>query len=172
MLKNVDPLLSPDALYALCSMGHGDEVVICDSHYPSEAVGKLTGYGKVVRMDGADTRQAFRAVLSVLELDSQFVEHPAERMMVDNQPDAMPHVQQEAQYELDAATGAPMRFGVVPRQDFYGRSKKAFLMIQTGETRGWGCFILRKGLIVTPDAPASAGNSHINHYEFFKEDRR
>jgi len=164
MLKNIDPLLSPDILYALCAMGHGDEVAVCDAHYPSEMVGKHTGYGKVARMDGADTGQALRAILSVLELDGHFVEHPAERMMVDNEPEAMPAVQMEALAALRAEVGRSASFGLIPRKDFYERSKRAYLMVQTGETRGWGCFILRKGLIVTPDQPASDGNAHIGRY--------
>ena len=28
MLKNIDPLLAPELLYVLRSMGHGDEIVI------------------------------------------------------------------------------------------------------------------------------------------------
>ena len=164
MLKTLNPLLSPDALYALCAMGHGDEVAICDAHYPSEMVARHTGYGKVVRMDAADTGEALRDILSVLELDHQFVEFPAERMIVDGEPDTIPHVQLEAQQALNDAMGKSTSFGRIARQDFYGRSKAAFLMIQTGETRGWGCFILRKGLIVTPDQPDTQGNSHINQY--------
>ena len=73
MLRHTDPLLSPDALYALCAMAHGEEVAIRYGHYKSEVTGKHTSYGKVVRMDGADTAQAIRAVLLVFELNS-FVE--------------------------------------------------------------------------------------------------
>jgi L-fucose mutarotase len=164
MLKNVDPLLSPDALYALCAMGHGDEVVICDAHFPGEMIGKHTGYGKIVRMDGADSAQAVRAVLSVFELDG-FVEHPAGRMMVDNEPDRIPTVQMEAQQEVDAAAGKPTPFVAIPRSNFYERAKKAYCLIQSGETRAWGGFIFKKGVIVTPDAPSSGGNAHISRYK-------
>ena len=163
MLKNVDPILGPDALYALCAMGHGDEVVICDAHYPADQAGRLSGYGKVIRMDGANSARAIRAVLSVLELDG-FVAHPAERMMVDGQPDYLPHVQQEAQRELETAVQRPFHFASVPRSEFYERAKRAYAMIITGETRGWGCFILRKGLTVTADQPEAAGDAHIGQW--------
>ncbi|MGB3142107.1 MAG: RbsD/FucU domain-containing protein, partial [Aestuariivirga sp.] len=29
MLKSIDPLLNADVLFALRSMGHGDELIIC-----------------------------------------------------------------------------------------------------------------------------------------------
>ena len=38
MLKNLDPLLNADVLHALCAMGHGDEVVICDANFPADSV--------------------------------------------------------------------------------------------------------------------------------------
>ena len=35
MLKTISPLLTPDALHALASMGHGDELVIADANFPA-----------------------------------------------------------------------------------------------------------------------------------------
>ena len=35
MLKNIDPLLSPELLSALRAMGHGDEIAIVDANYPA-----------------------------------------------------------------------------------------------------------------------------------------
>ena len=34
-LIGISPLLSPDLLHALASMGHGDEIVIGDANFPS-----------------------------------------------------------------------------------------------------------------------------------------
>ena len=39
-LIGISPLLSPDLLRALASMGHGDEIVIGDANFPS---GKTNG---------------------------------------------------------------------------------------------------------------------------------
>ena len=38
MLKSIPPLLTPDALHALCSMGHGDELAIVDANFPAARV--------------------------------------------------------------------------------------------------------------------------------------
>ena len=39
MLKGISPLLGPDLLATLCRMGHGDEVVLADAHFPGESAG-------------------------------------------------------------------------------------------------------------------------------------
>src|SRR5271169_2132209 len=139
MLKGLNPLLNPDVLYALCAMGHGDEVVIVDAHYPADVAARSSVYGKLLRMDGVAVPAAVRAVLSVLILDT-FVDHPAERMEVDGKPDDVPAVQREVQIEVNCAVGRPQTFAAIPRQIFYERAKRAYCVIITGETRGWGCF--------------------------------
>jgi L-fucose mutarotase len=148
MLKGLNPLLTPDVLYALCAIGHGDEVVIVDAHYPADAAARSSVYGKLLRMDGVAVPVAIRAVLSVLILDT-FVDHPAERIEVDGKPDDIPAVQLEAQIEIDRAVGRPQVLAAIPRQIFYERARKAYCIISTGESRGWGCFILRKGVNLT-----------------------
>ena len=78
MLKSLDPLLNADVLYALRSMGHGDELIICDTNFPADSVAHETVLGQLLRIDASAARVA-RAVLSVMPLDS-FVEKPAGRM--------------------------------------------------------------------------------------------
>jgi L-fucose mutarotase len=164
MLKNVNPLLNGEILKALYDMGHGDELVVVDAHYPVQTAARQSTLGHSLHMEGADTALAIRAILSVFPLDHNFVKHPVERMMVDDKPQELPNVQREAQEQVDAAHGGSLPFGVVPRRDFYERAKKACCVVITGETRGWGCFILRKGLDVTPDMPARGGSAHISTY--------
>jgi L-fucose mutarotase len=145
MFKGLDPLPTPDVLYALCAMGHGDEVVVVDAHYPADVAARSAVCGKLLRMDGVAVPEAIQAVLSVLILDT-FVDHPAERIEVDAKPDDVPAVQREAQIEVDRAAGRAQMFAAVPRQVFYVRAKKAYCVVITGESRRWGCFIFRKGV--------------------------
>ena len=155
MLKHLDPLLNADVLHALRAMGHGDEVVICDANFPADSVARSTVTGKLLRMDGVDAARAVRAVLSVLPLDT-FVEAPAMRMEVVGDPHAMPMVQREAQAEVDAAEGRAVPFASIERHAFYARARRAYCVIATGETRGYGCFVFTKGVILAPDAPLAA----------------
>jgi len=36
MLIGISPLISPDLLAVLYRMGHGDEIVLADAHFPGE----------------------------------------------------------------------------------------------------------------------------------------
>ncbi|WP_345816061.1 RbsD/FucU domain-containing protein [Paraburkholderia sp. PREW-6R] len=154
MLKNLDPLLNADILYALRSMGHGDELVICDANFPADSVARETVLGEVLRLDGVSAPRAIRAVLSVMPLDT-FIEHPASRMEVVGEPHTMPSVQREAQAEVNAGEGRDVPFASIERFAFYERARKAYCVIATGEERGYGCFVFTKGVLLAPDTPRS-----------------
>ena len=149
MLKSIDPLLNADVLYALRAMGHGDDLIIADTNFPSDSVARQTVLGKLLRIDASAARAA-KAILSVMPLDS-FVEHPARRMEIVGKPDEVPPVQAEVQAEIDAAEGKPMPMGSVERFAFYDLAKKAYCVIQTQERRFYGCFVFKKG-VIAPDA--------------------
>lgn len=150
MLKSINPLLNADVLYALRAMGHGDDLVICDTNFPADAVARETVLGELLRIDNVSAAEAARAILSVLPLDS-FVEQPALRMEIVGSPDQLPDVQNEVQAEIDAAEGRSWPMGSVERFEFYERARNAYCVIQTGERRFYGCFILKKG-VIPPDA--------------------
>jgi L-fucose mutarotase len=149
MLKSIDPLLNADVLYALRSMGHGDDLIIADTNFPSDSVSRDTVLGELMRID-APAARVVRAVLSVMPLDT-FVDDAAARMEVVGSPDEIPDVQREVQAEIDAAEGRPWPMVSIERYAFYDRSRQAYAVIQTGERRFYGCFAFRKG-VIEPDA--------------------
>jgi L-fucose mutarotase len=149
MLKGINPLLNADVLQALRAMGHGDDLIIADTNFPSDSVARQTVLGKLLRVD-AKAAEVVKAVLSVFPLDT-FVNDAAARMEIVGKPDEIPPVQKEVQKEIDAAEGKPWPMISIERYAFYERSKKAYCVIQTGERRFYGCFAFRKG-VVQPDA--------------------
>ncbi len=150
MLKGISPLLNAEVLYALRAMGHGDDLIIADTNFPSDSVGRQTRLGKLLRIDNTTAAEVVEAVLSVMPLDN-FVDDSAARMEVVGSPDDVPSVQQEVQTVIDAAEGKPWPMVSVERFDFYERAKQAYCVIQTGEGRFYGCFAFRKG-VIAPDA--------------------
>ena len=146
MLKGIDPLLNADVLHALRAMGHGDDIVLCDTNFPANSVARATVLGTLLRLDNVTAARAARAVLSVMPLDS-FVDAPASRMEMVGKPGEIPVVQQEVQAEVDAAEGRAWPMGSVERFAFYERAKQAYAVIVTGERRFYGCFIFKKGVI-------------------------
>ncbi|TIL33949.1 RbsD/FucU family protein [Mesorhizobium sp.] len=149
MLKGINPLLNADVLQALRAMGHGDDLIIADTNFPSDSVARQTVLGRLLRID-APAADVVKAVLSIYPLDT-FVDDAAARMEIVGKPDEIPAVQQEVQGEIDAAEGKAWPMISVERYAFYERAKKAYCVIQTGERRFYGCFAFRKG-VVPPDA--------------------
>lgn len=146
MLKGIDPVLNADILYVLKSMGHGDDLIIADMNFPSDSVAQETVHGTLLRMENVTAARAIRGVLSVMPLDS-FVEKPALRMEIVGKPNEIPAVQAEVQAEIDKAEGKSWPMGSIERFAFYDLAKKAYAVIQTGERRFYGCFVLKKGVI-------------------------
>ena len=147
MLKNLDPLLTPELLYVLRAMGHGDELVLADANFPSESIAADTVYGDAIRLDGVDILQAARAILSLLPLDS-FVEAPVLRMEIIDEPNVLAEVQRDFQQLLasvDPGRNWPMNS--LERHDFYDRARAAYAVVVTGERRPYGDFILCKGVL-------------------------
>lgn len=146
MLKGIDNRLNADVLYVLRAMGHGDTLVISDTNFPADSIAQQTIHGQLLRMENLTAGEAMEAILSQLPLDT-FVEDHAARMEVVGNPTEILPVAAEVQSAIDAAEGAPRPMVTVERFAFYEQAKDAYAVIQTGERRFYGCFILRKGVI-------------------------
>jgi L-fucose mutarotase len=142
MLKGISPLISPDLLAALYRMGHGDEIVLADAHFPGESFNK-----NVLRADGLRIADLLAAILPLFELDS-YVPHPI-AMMAPVEGDTLdPAVEQrylEAIHQTNPDAAAIER---IDRFAFYERIRNAFAVVMTGETAKYGNILLKKG--VTP----------------------
>jgi L-fucose mutarotase len=149
MLKGIHPLLNAEVLYALRAMGHGDDLIIADTNFPSDSVARQTVLGELLRID-ADAATAIAAILSVYPLDT-FVDDAAARMEIVGAPKEIPPVHKEVQKVIDKAEGKKWPMVSVERYAFYERAKKAYCVIQTHERRFYGCFAFRKG-VIPPEA--------------------
>ena len=141
MLKGLDPLLGPDLLHVLASMGHGDELIVADGNFPAASVAR-----RLVRLPGIDAPRALRAILSVLPLDT-FTPTPVAVMAVVDDPSAVPPPVQDFQSIVDAAAGRPLRLEALERFAFYERARSAFAVVATGEPRPYGNVLVVKGVV-------------------------
>ena len=144
MLKGINPLLNADVLHVLRAMGHGDDLIIADTNFPSDSVARKTVYGRLLRID-APAADVVQAVLSVMPIDT-FVNDAAARMEVVDEPETILPVMEEVQSQV-SAMGGPNPMLPIERFSFYDRAKQAYAVIQTGERRFYGCFAFRKGVI-------------------------
>ncbi len=141
MLRNVNPLLTGSLLRQLDEMGHGDVLGLVDRNFPAYRYRV-----PVVDLRAADTASAAAALLSVFPLDS-FIDNPVRRMEIDGEPD---EISTATTALADAAAAAEKReipiIGV-ERFDFYQQAVQAMVMIQTGETVPYSCYLMTKGVV-------------------------
>jgi L-fucose mutarotase len=148
MLIKIDPILSPELLFTLRSMGHGDKLVLADANFPANSMNK-----NVVRLDGVNINEATRAILSVFPLDSFIVSQggtAANRMEVDDNPNELTDTHKEFIKAIKDVSGDNWEVGSIERQSFYEEAKKSYAIVTTTDARPFGCFIITKGVII-PD---------------------
>jgi L-fucose mutarotase len=142
MLIGISPLISPDLLAVLHRMGHGDEIVFADVHFPGETYGK-----RVLRADGLRIPDLLDAILPLFVLDT-YVESPLIMMSAASGDQLDPAVEAAYRQAIDKHWPNTPPIQRIDRFDFYDRAKQAFAILMTGETVKYGNIILKKG--VTP----------------------
>ena len=143
MLKGIHPAIGPELLKVLAEMGHGDEIILADAHFPGHSFND-----QVLRTDGVKITTLLDGILPLFELDSY--DDPLIMMQAVEGDSLDPYVESSYRAEIDKhAPNAPevIRIG---RFEFYDRAEKAAVVVMTGETAKYGNIILKKG--VTPTA--------------------
>ena len=142
MLKGVSPIISPELLSVLARMGHGDEIIFADAHFPGE-----TFNTNVLRADGIKIPDLIEAVLPLFELDS-YVDAPLIMMAAVEGDSLDPSVESSYLEKVKLTNPQISATKRIDRFAFYERAKNAFAVVMTGETAKYGNIILKKG--VTP----------------------
>ena len=144
MLKGISPLLSPSLLAALHEMGHGDEIVLADAHFPGQTIGK-----RVFRADGLQIAPLLNAILPLYEIDS-YVPDPLVMMAAVPGDTLDPQVEANYWAAIRRQVPAAPRITRIDRFAFYERARQAFAVVMTGELAKYGNIILKKGVTPVP----------------------
>ncbi len=140
MLKGISPAVSPELLKVLSEMGHGDEIILADAHFPGHSFNE-----RVLRADGVGVDTLLRGIIPLFELDSYA---PPLIMMAAVDGDELdPRVEQRYRDALFRGAPGPAILRI-DRFAFYDRTRTAFAVVMTGEVAKYGNIILKKG--VTP----------------------
>jgi L-fucose mutarotase len=147
MLRGISPCISPDLLKVLAEMGHGDEIVLADAHFPGHSVGQ-----RVLRADGLSVSTLLDGILPLFDLDTYA--DPLVMMDAVAGDELDPTVEQqylEVVRRHDPGAKPPTR---IDRFAFYERARSAFVVVMTGETRKYGNLLLKKGVTAVETTPA------------------
>ena len=143
MLKGVAPCISPDLLKVLSEMGHGDEIILADAHFPGHTYNE-----KVIRADGLGVATLLDGILPLFALDSY--DEPLVMMAAVEGDTLDPAVEDQYMATVQKHVPSAMPPVRIDRFEFYSRSEDAFAVVMTGETAKYGNLLLKKG--VTPIA--------------------
>jgi L-fucose mutarotase len=141
MLKGIPPLISPDLMYAIMKMGHGDELVIADGNFPADSTAQ-----RLVRCDGLTVPAVLEAVLKFFPLDT-FVANPAGVMRPVDKSAPEPPIWKEFRRLLEKGEGRRVELEQIERFEFYVRARKAYAIVATSETALYANISLKKGVV-------------------------
>lgn len=142
MLKGISPIISPELLTVLARMGHGDELLFADAHFPGHSIGPT-----VIRADGLRIPDLIEAILPLFELDA-YVDFPLVMMLAEPEDTLDPLVEESYLKSVQITNPSIQSVQRIERFAFYKRAKQSFTIVMTGETAKYGNIILKKG--VTP----------------------
>ena len=114
MLKTIPPALTPDLLWVLAAMGHGDRLAIVNANYPA-----YSRHERVIVLPGVSLMDAISAIVQLMPVDD-VTDMPAFRMVPDGKPDDLVEVHRDVQRLLDAAEGRAVGMQAVERTPFFG----------------------------------------------------
>ncbi|MBN9551207.1 MAG: hypothetical protein J0H31_20675 [Alphaproteobacteria bacterium] len=144
MLKGIDPILSPDLLHTLRSMGHGHEIAIVDANYPCD------DDARIIRLDGVLGTRILEAVLSVMPLESRDSQ-AACRMIVDGNPETELPIFGEFVDIVTKHAGRPLPLAPITPAEFKLRARCGFAIVLSGDGRLYGNILLKKGVVAPAD---------------------
>ena len=143
MLKGIHPAIGPELLKVLAEMGHGDEIILADAHFPGHSFND-----RVLRTDGVKITTLLDGILPLFELDSY--DDPLIMMQAVEGDLLDPSVESSYRDEIQKHVSDAPEVIRIGRFEFYDRAEKAAVVVMTGETAKYGNIILKKG--VTPTA--------------------
>ncbi len=147
MLIGIDANMTPALMDCLMRMGHGDELVVADANFPADSIAATTRLGAPIHLPGFSTPAAVDLITALMPLDA-FGAPCALRMEIDDAPEELGAVHTDTLKIINDRMPRDGLTGSLARPDFYPRAARAFGVVATSEARPYGCFILRKGVVL------------------------
>jgi L-fucose mutarotase len=155
-LKGIPDSISPELLYALSKMEHGDAIVIADCNFPSDSVAAQTVSGVPVRVSGS-TSKILQDILTLMPLD-RYSATPVcvmDRVPSDKQQglvvsayDSLDRIVQDEANQSNEIYGATeFSLTYIERFEFYELAKRAYCIVQTTDNTPYANVLVYKGVL-------------------------
>lgn len=141
MLKGIPSVLSPDLMKTMLEMGHGDELIIADAHFPAASHAQ-----RLIRCDGLTIPELLKAILIFFPLDT-YVENPVALMKVVEGDPVKPTIWNEYSQIFKEQNVTLKEYEMVERMRFYERARNAYAILATSEQAQYANIVLKKGVV-------------------------
>lgn len=140
-LRGISPLSSPKLLAVLSRMGHGDELVLADAHFPADCVNC-----RILRADGLRIHDLLDAIMPLWAPDP-YVDDPIVMMAPVDGDTLDQHALSRYRAAIERHAPEATTTIFIPRFAFYERIRNAFAAVLTSETAKYGNILIEKGVI-------------------------
>lgn len=148
-LKGIPASISPELLYAIARMGHGDHLVIADANFPSDSVSRgCCGVREPIRVLHGNTADLLADLVSLLPLDTYC---PSPICMMDRVDSdkvrglVVPTYDRVQQVLHSLLPDKEVTF--YERFEFYRQAGKAFCIVQTNDSTPYANIMVTKGVL-------------------------
>ena len=144
-LIGIPDSITPELLYAIARMGHGDKLIIADANFPSDSIAKSNIIDTPIRVSGS-TSKILSDILKLFPID-QYEQYPVGVM--DRVPsDKEKNLHVPAYSAIATASGLPEnKLNYIERFQFYEEAKKCFVVVQTDDRSLYANCMVSKGVI-------------------------
>ena len=147
MLKGIPQIITPQMLYTLSAMGHGDSVVLADANFPAY---RIASDHTLVHIPNISICEMLKALLQVFPLD-HLHESAGYVMEVDSEDQRRgvktPIWQEYSEILRKDNNKSKQVLGSYSRALFYAEALKAQLIVLTGECAPYANLMLFKGVL-------------------------
>ena len=117
MLINIDKRASPQLLFALAQMGHGDEIAIEDANFQATSTAMHCAVKEPISMLDVDTPKSIELITKLISLDT-FSDVGISRMEIDGAPDELGDVHKDTAAARQNTTSSAVKQGQLIDKNF------------------------------------------------------
>lgn len=146
MLKGISPLITPELLYALSAMGHGDSLVIADANFPAK---RIAASHTLVHLPKVGVSELLQEIVKLIPVDALHEDpgyvmamDPRDRVRLGGEPEIWKQYLKVLKTEHQGT-----KLGLIERMAFYEEASKAQTVVLTGDMTPYANIILYKGVI-------------------------
>lgn len=144
-LKGIPTSITPELLYHIARMGHGDRLIIADHNFPSDSIASSCVVKDPIRVHGT-TSSLLHDILQLLPLDTY---DPYGICVMDRvQKDKDRELYVPAYEAIASECGITSdKLTYLERYEFYNLAKQCFCVIQTDDSTLYANVMISKGVI-------------------------